>query len=90
MNCPICGLRTHVAETREDGYARVRRRRVCNNGHRFSTVEAVVGLRSRRQKYARNMRIKVAFKQLKNYSEVARRFKLSVNRVREIILGPKK
>ena len=41
MKCPSCGGLTRVLETRED-----RRRRACEAcGHRFSTVEVLVGVR---------------------------------------------
>ena len=87
--CPVCGLGTRVLETRVDEFTRVVRRRTCNNGHRFTTLEVVVKGRQRRQKYQRNAQIKAAYARLQNYSEVARHFKLSGARVREIILGPR-
>lgn len=36
--CPKCAADADVLETRKDGYL-IRRRRLCHNGHRFSTVE---------------------------------------------------
>jgi transcriptional regulator NrdR family protein len=40
MNCPICGKKTKVVDSREK-LGRVRRRHVClgNKYHRFTTVE---------------------------------------------------
>lgn len=34
INCPVCGERTRVVETRDDT-----RRRECTEGHRFNTQE---------------------------------------------------
>lgn len=39
MRCPKCEAASRVLETREP-----KRRRVCENGHKFSTVEVPVGL----------------------------------------------
>lgn len=43
MKCPECGAESSVLETRDAS----RRRRKCQNGHRFTTMEVVVpeGLR---------------------------------------------
>ena len=38
MNCPKCGAWTSVMESRP-AKDKVARRRVCGNGHRFSTYE---------------------------------------------------
>ena len=38
MTCRECGMPTAVVDTRMAG-ERIRRRRVCDNGHRFTTYE---------------------------------------------------
>jgi transcriptional regulator NrdR family protein len=38
MKCPTCESDTKVLSTRDD----IRRRRVCKNGHRFTTMEIPV------------------------------------------------
>lgn len=77
MKCPHCGAWTSVLSTR--GTAR---RRQCGNGHRFSTVETVVGLPGRRvQKWARNQAICA---DPRSNSELARVHGVSEARIREI------
>lgn len=39
MMCPQCSVWSEVSETRQGQYFTVRRRRLCANGHRFTTVE---------------------------------------------------
>jgi transcriptional regulator NrdR family protein len=39
MKCPRCGSWSTVAETREAEHGTTRRRRVCANKHRFTSVE---------------------------------------------------
>lgn len=40
MRCPKCGASSRVIETREeDARTTLRRRRLCQNGHRFNTYE---------------------------------------------------
>ena len=41
LPCPACGAATGVLDTR-GRLGRVHRRRVCENGHRFSTHEVIV------------------------------------------------
>lgn len=36
--CPQCKIDSNVVDTRPS-YNRLRRRRICKNGHKFSTVE---------------------------------------------------
>ena len=42
MKCPICEGKSSVKETRESPTFGVRRRRVCENNHWFTTREAVI------------------------------------------------
>lgn len=39
MKCPRCGADTHVTDSRHTPDDFIRRRRACDNGHRFSTYE---------------------------------------------------
>ena len=42
LPCPVCDAPTRVLFNRlEDGY--MKRRRVCENGHRFNTSEKLMG-----------------------------------------------
>lgn len=41
MQCPQCGVKTLVLDSRPFGKVAVRRRRECWNGHRFTTLEEV-------------------------------------------------
>lgn len=42
MRCPTCGAPTEVKDTRPlSAGATIRRRRLCANGHRFTTHEAL-------------------------------------------------
>ena len=44
MMCPNCGCWSTVIETREKGDGNKRRRRECPEcGHRFSTIEQIIG-----------------------------------------------
>ncbi|NIM48938.1 MAG: hypothetical protein GTO22_06710 [Gemmatimonadales bacterium] len=53
MNCPQCGARSIVRKTEPTADGGRRRRRICNNGHRFTTwssrdyptVESTLGRR---------------------------------------------
>lgn len=47
MNCPECGGETSVTDSRPSG-ANVRRRRRCDNDHRFTTIELLVTDEDRR------------------------------------------
>lgn len=38
MKCPVCQSSSHVMETRETASG-PRRRRICDQGHKFSTME---------------------------------------------------
>lgn len=77
MKCPHCGAWSAVLDTRA-----TRRRRECANGHRFSTVETVVGLSGNRtQKWARNQAIRA---DARGNSELARIHNVSEARIREI------
>jgi transcriptional regulator NrdR family protein len=42
MSCPVCGSAVEVYDSRPEGQ-HVRRRRKCNNGHRFNTLEVFIG-----------------------------------------------
>lgn len=42
MKCPKCGRLTIVKETRESPTFGIRRRRVCENNHWFTTSETVI------------------------------------------------
>lgn len=46
MNCPRCQAETTVSETRISP-AGMRRRRHCACGHRFTTIEVIVPVKSR-------------------------------------------
>lgn len=40
MACPECGIRsTKVVDMRPTNFNQIRRRRVCSEGHRFTTYE---------------------------------------------------
>lgn len=39
MKCPVCGAGGRVLETRQGPYGTTRRRRECDNMHRFATFE---------------------------------------------------
>jgi hypothetical protein len=46
MNCPMCGYKVNdgghnIIETRDSSMNKVRRRRVCRCGARFTTYEAI-------------------------------------------------
>lgn len=41
MICPTCGAWSEVSETRSAKQGMIKRRRVCANGHRFSTFEVL-------------------------------------------------
>ena len=42
MECPECGIKkTRVVDMRPSTFNQIRRRRVCDNGHRFTTYENV-------------------------------------------------
>lgn len=48
MNCPQCNASIYsrggaVIDTRDGRRGAIRRRRVCENGHRFTTTETIVG-----------------------------------------------
>lgn len=77
MKCPHCGAWSTVLATRA-----TRRRRECANGHRFNTVETVLGLSGNRvQKWARNQAIRA---DERGNSELARIHNVSEARIREI------
>ena len=42
MKCPKCGGATAVKETRTSSLFGIRRRRVCENNHWFTTSETVI------------------------------------------------
>lgn len=42
MKCPICESNTRVKETRESPTFGIRRRRVCEENHWFTTQETVI------------------------------------------------
>jgi hypothetical protein len=44
MTCPTCNSRTRVIDSRAGDLGQTRRRHECRNGHRFATVETVVGM----------------------------------------------
>lgn len=44
MHCPTCGQYTETNETRITYRFVVRRRRICANGHRFTTYEIPSGV----------------------------------------------
>lgn len=39
MKCPTCGVKAPVSETRTDVHGNYTRRRLCPNGHHFTTFE---------------------------------------------------
>jgi len=41
--CPVCGGKSEVGDSRQDKHGNRRRIRFCEHGHRFVTVETVVG-----------------------------------------------
>lgn len=44
MACPECGVRnTRVSDMRPSDHNQIRRRRICLNGHRFTTYENADG-----------------------------------------------
>lgn len=65
--CPKCAAASDVLETRKAGYL-IRRRRLCHNGHRFSTLELPAALVSSMN--SRRLRTS-----LERYSRNAQRFK---------------
>jgi transcriptional regulator NrdR family protein len=78
MKCPHCQRDTFVKDSRpsEDGI--IRRRRVCENGHRFmtfeSTVNPIVTLRQRRAKADRQKRYIAANREVSRENQ--RRYRL--------------
>lgn len=42
LACPICGIKTSGVIDSRPTYKHIRRRRVCSNGHRFTTHEIVI------------------------------------------------
>ena len=42
ISCPECGMRQNIAIDSRPSLSYTRRRRVCINGHRFTTRETVV------------------------------------------------
>jgi transcriptional regulator NrdR family protein len=43
MTCPTCQAQTRIIDTTPNG-CETRRRHECRNGHRFATIETVVGI----------------------------------------------
>lgn len=49
MKCPLCSAWSQVVATREAAHNALRRRRLCANGHKFTTFEVVPEAVSRRE-----------------------------------------
>jgi transcriptional regulator NrdR family protein len=60
MMCPVCGKDTAVKDSRPSDLNTIRRRRVCESGHKTTTWESVVdpasALRQRKAKAERQKR----------------------------------
>lgn len=60
MMCPVCSASTSVKDSRPTEDGTIKRRRVCEGGHKFitweSTVDPAVTLRRRRAKAANQKR----------------------------------
>jgi len=78
MNCPECGKDTMVVDSRSTDNS-VRRRRECNEGHRFSTQEWVIksNIETRADELLRLTKLNPG----SNYNELAEMMKISKEHV---------
>lgn len=96
MNCPICGMRSHVALSTERRHEfRIVNSRICDRGHRFTTSEvpltfladtrelacAIRNVERRIERYNRDLQI-IADK--RPATVVAKKFGITDTRVRQI------
>lgn len=67
MQCPICGVGSSVLDTRDAANLTTRRRRVCDRGHKFVTVEihapVFCSAKRRAAAFALTVRQRVAIRQ---------------------------
>jgi len=82
MNCPECGKDTMVVDSRSTDDS-VRRRRECNEGHRFSTQEWVIksNVETRANELLRLTRLNPGA----NYKDLSEMMKISKSHVVKLV-----